>query len=229
MSTIEAVVVHSGGMDSSLCLADAVREFGTERVLSLTFSYGQRHAVEVEAARRIAHKMGVPNVVVPISCLERVTDNALMNPELSIGIGEDGAPTTLVLGRNGLMVRVAAIHAHSIGARCIYVGVIEVEEANSGYRDCSRRYMDLMQEILRLDLNDASFEIRTPVVKMTKAETMEFGYQLGVLEMLLEEAVTCYRGVVRQGCGDCPACSLRNEGIRAFAAGRPSVVLPFTV
>lgn len=218
MRTFDAIVVHSGGMDSSLCLARAIELHGADRVLSVTFIYGQRHANEVDAARRICELLGVENVRVPISCLNVVTDNALMNVDQEIGTSADGTPTTLVMGRNGLMARVAAIHAAHVRAKCIYMGVIEVEEANSGYRDCSRAYMDLVQAALRMDLGDDGFEIRTPVVKMTKAETMAFGDGMGVLEMLLEETITCYRGIARQGCGACPACDLRNEGLRQFLA-----------
>ena len=81
---ISAVVVHSGGMDSSLCLALAVREFGAEHVLSMSFEYGQRHTVELTAARRIADHFGVRNVVVPIRCLQEVTSNALMDSSIQI-------------------------------------------------------------------------------------------------------------------------------------------------
>jgi 7-cyano-7-deazaguanine synthase len=97
------------------------------------------------------------------------------------------------------------------------MGVMELEEANSGYRDCSRAYMDIIQSALRLDFSDPSFEIRTPLVMMNKKETMELGHDLGVLEYLLETTVTCYEGIQKEGCLKCPACKLRNNGLKIFS------------
>ena len=156
----------------------------------------------------------VDHTILSIDCLKEITSNALTNPAVEIKSGKE--PSTLVVGRNGLMARLAAIHAHHLGARIIYMGIIEVESANSGYRDCSRAYMDLMEEILRIDLNDPHFEIRTPLVKMTKRETLEVAAKLGSLDYLLEETITCYRGIPRMGCEECPACLLRNEGLREY-------------
>lgn len=219
----KAVVVHSGGMDSSLCLALAIRDFSPADVLSLSFDYGQRHSNEVGRAQVIAQHMGVDHAVVKLSCLAQITSNALTNSSIPITHNQGEAPSTLVVGRNGLMARLAGIHAHSLGAHCIYVGIMGLEGANSGYRDCSRAYMDLVQAALRLDFADDGFEIRTPLVHMSKAETMELGHQLGVLEYLLEKTVTCYNGIPHKGCGTCPACLLRNEGLKAFLRTHPRV------
>jgi 7-cyano-7-deazaguanine synthase len=218
----KAVVVHSGGMDSSLCLAHAIQEFGAEAVLSVTFSYLQRHSIEMERAQRICREWNVDQTILDISCLSQITENSLTRHSMDIIARPGEAPNSLVVGRNGLMARIAGIHANSLGAHAIYMGVIEVESANSGYRDCSRDYMDLMEKILRIDFDDPQFEIRTPLVKMTKAETMEFGYKMGVLEFLLENTVSCYNGLDREGCRNCPACKLRNEGIKEFVSHHPA-------
>ncbi len=217
----KAVVIHSGGMDSSLCLALAVKEFGAENVLSLSFSYGQRHSIELERAQKIATHFKVDNTVVNIDCLSQITENALTNSNLKIEHHEGSAPNTLVVGRNGLMARIAGIHADSLGANFIYMGVMELEAANSGYRDCSRSYMDIIQSALRLDFNNSTFEIRTPLVSMTKKQTMELGHSLGVLEFLLETTVTCYEGIEKEGCLKCPACKLRNQGLKIFSLEHP--------
>jgi len=224
-----AVVIHSGGMDSSICLALAVKEFGAPDVLSMSFRYGQRHSLELARAAEISARWGVDHTVVPVDCLAEITDNALTKHSMAIEHHTGAAPNTLVVGRNGLMARLGAIHAHHLGAHCIYMGVIEVESANSGYRDCSRRYMDLEQEVLRLDLDDRTFEIRTPLVSMDKKETLEEAWRLGVLEYLLERTITCYRGLPLAGCRTCPACALRNEGIQRFAEAHPDVILPYQV
>lgn len=217
-----AIVVHSGGMDSSICLAQAIQDFNASDVLALSFTYGQRHSEEIKRAQKIAAHFSVDHAIVDINCLAEITENALTNSEIQIKHEENSAPNTLVVGRNGLMARLAAIHADHLGANAIYMGVIEVESANSGYRDCSRDYMDKMQQIMRIDLDREDFEIRTPIVKMNKYETMSFAYQLGVLEFLLENTITCYEGIERYGCGNCPACKLRNEGISKFVKANPS-------
>lgn len=225
----KAIVIHSGGMDSSLCLALAIREFGADDVLSLSFSYSQRHSRELRQAEKICCEWGVDHTVINVGCLNVITDNALINREIAILHLEGQPPNTLVMGRNGLMARLGAVHAHYLGAQCIYMGVIAADGSNSGYRDCSRPYMDLKQQILRIDLDDPQFEIRTPLVMMTKKETMELAQQLGVLDYLLRETITCYEGIPRLGCSVCPACHLRNEGLLQFQEAYPSISLPYSV
>lgn len=224
----KAVVLHSGGMDSSLCLALAIQEFGRDQVLSLSIKYGQRHSTELKQALRISHDWGVDHVELPLDCLKEITHNALIDHQQPIIHQPGQAPNTLVAGRNGLMTYLAAIHAHHLGARCIYLGVIEVEQANSGYRDCSRDYMNLVQTLLRRDFDDQNFEIRTPLVNMTKKETLVLGYQLGILEYLLQETISCYEGMPYEGCQTCPACHLRNDGIREFLIEYPDFLMPYS-
>lgn len=219
----KAVVVHSGGMDSSLCLALAVKEFGAENVLSLSFNYEQRHSVELSKAREISDHFKVDHAELNLSCLGQITESALIGNAQAIEHRKGEAPNTLVVGRNGLMARLAGIHANSLGAHCIYLGVMELEAANSGYRDCSRVYMDLIQSALRMDFADPAFEIRTPIIQLTKKETMELGWKLGHLEYLLENTITCYEGIPREGCLKCPACKLRNEGLKIFSLEHPEV------
>ncbi len=223
----KAIVVHSGGMDSSLCLALAVKEFGSKEVLSLSFDYEQRHSGELERAADISVHFGVDHVELDLKCLSKITESALIGKDKAIEHKKGEAPNTLVVGRNGLMARLAGIHAHSLGAHCIYLGVMELEAANSGYRDCSRSYMDLIQSALRLDFADPKFEIRTPLVSMTKRDSMELGWKLGCLEYLLENTVTCYEGIPKEGCGKCPACKLRNEGIKIFSLEHPELKFSF--
>lgn len=223
----KAIVIHSGGMDSSLCLALAIREFGRESVLSLSFSYNQRHSIELQQAQKICSDWDVENTIINLDFLNTITDNALINNRIAIQHKIKQPPNTLVVGRNGLMARLGAIYANNLGAHIIFMGIIEVENSNSGYRDCSRVYMDLKQEILRMDLNDPLFEIRTPVVHMSKKETLELANYLGVLTYLLNETITCYEAVPHQGCTICPACLLRNEGIHQFLHDNPSFSMPY--
>jgi 7-cyano-7-deazaguanine synthase len=219
----KTVVVHSGGMDSSLCLALAAKEFAPENVLSLSFIYGQRHSAEISRARLISDYLKIDHTEIDLSFMTQITESALIGTHKKIEHKAGEAPNTLVVGRNGLMARIAAIHAQSLGASCIYLGVMELEEANSGYRDCSRSYMDLIQAALRLDFNDPNFEIRTPLVYLNKKQTMELGLSLGVLEFFLEHTITCYEGIEKEGCLKCPACKLRNQGLKIFSLEHPEV------
>ena len=220
----QAVVIHSGGMDSSICLALAAKEFGRENVLSLSFSYTQRHAPELVQAEKICRDWKIEHCLLHLDCLSKITHNALMDKTIPIvADGGDGkGPNTLVIGRNGLMAHIGGIHADSLGAHCIYMGVMELEEANSGYRDCSRLYMDLQQQLLQIDLDDPLFEIRTPLIKMTKKETMEFAAELGILTYVLKETISCYEGFPGVGCTQCPACFLRNRGIQDYLKEHPA-------
>ncbi len=223
----KVVVVHSGGMDSSLCLALAIQEFGCDQVLSLSFYYDHRHQCELTQARKICVDWQVDHVELSITCLGQITDNALTRKDQSIVHVPGQAPNTLVVGRNGLMARIAAIHAHSLGADYVDMGVMELESANSGYRDCSRKYMDLMQAILSIDLDNPYFKIRTPLVFMTKKQTMECAHEIGLLDYLLMNTITCYEGVPQQGCQICPACQLRNAGLREFLQEHANFKMPY--
>lgn len=215
----KALVVHSGGMDSSICLALAINEFQRQNVLSVSFNYSQRHSNELVQAKKICRDWGVDHIVLNLNCLEVITESALIGNKLPIEV-INATPTTLVVGRNGLMARLAGIHAHQLGAEIIYMGVLGLEGNHSGYRDCSREYMDLMEKILRLDFANPHFTIRTPLVFMTKCETLELAESLGVLDYLLEETITCYEGISHSGCKVCPACILKNDGIKEFNKNR---------
>lgn len=216
MKPKKTVVIHSGGMDSSICLALAIKEYGNDAVLSLSFSYGQRHSSELIQAKKICDTWAVDHTVIQLDCLTKITDNSLLNKSLPIEQRANQAPNSLVTGRNGLMARLGAIHADYLGANSIYMGVIGVEGSYSGYRDCSREYMDLKEQILRIDLGNPNFKIRTPLVFMSKKQTLELAQSLNVLDFLLENTISCYEGLPREGCQKCPACQLRQQGLQDF-------------
>jgi 7-cyano-7-deazaguanine synthase len=214
--TKKAIVVHSGGMDSSICLALAIHEFGKENVLSLSFSYGQRHSQELVQAAKICRDWGVEHIVHEMDIFSKINADALTNHQMPIEHQKGTFANTLVIGRNGLMVHVAGLYAAKINAQTVFMGVIGLEESNSGYRDCSREYMDLKEKILRLDLDNPQFEIRTPLVHMTKKQTLQLALELGILEYLKNETITCYEGLFHPGCQKCPACILRNDAFKSI-------------
>src|ERR1700761_777652 len=127
MKNKKTIVIHSGGMDSSICLALAIQEFGKDAVLSLTFNYAQRHSPEIQQAKKICEDWNVDHTIINLTCLNTITDNALINRLLAIEEYDHKPPNTLVLGRNGLMARLGAIHADYLGANSIYMGIIGVD------------------------------------------------------------------------------------------------------
>lgn len=220
----QAVVVLSGGMDSAICLALAVKNFSSRFVSAITFDYGQRHLLEKESAIKIAQHFQVEHVSIQLPFFSQLTSSALLDQEQSLNPSQNTStyPSTMVVGRNGLFARLGAIHAHHLHASHLYLGVLGLEAANSGYLDCSRKYFDLMEQILRIDLGTENFWIHTPLVEMTKKQTLDLAHELGELKFILENSITCYEGKKDFGCGVCAACHLRNNGIREFLNSNPN-------
>ena len=215
MRSKKALVIFSGGQDSTTCLALAVRDYGTDNVSCITFHYGQRHGLEVEVAKKIAAHFGVrDHKVVSLDWYNQITTNALLDPALTIAKDASAAcPNTVVDGRNMMFLLVAAIYAKSQGVRDIITGVCETDF--SGYPDCR----DVFIKSCNVSLNLAmayEFRVLTPLMDLTKAETWALADRLGVLEYVFENTLTCYNGVVGRGCGTCPSCLLRQRGYEAY-------------
>lgn len=214
---MKAVVVLSGGQDSAICLALAVRKHGPSDVAAITFEYGQRHALETSYARGLAEHFGIArHKVVALPFYAELTDNALMNPGLPIALEKGAsAPTTLVEGRNAFFLLAAGVWAKSLGASEIYTGVSQADY--SGYPDCREAFIKAQQEAMRLAM-EWPFEIVTPFMHMTKAQEWALAHDLGIFDLIAEKTLTCYRGIPGSGCGECPACRLRNAGLAEFLA-----------
>lgn len=214
---IKAVVVLSGGQDSALCLALAVRRHGAAAVAAITFAYGQRHAVETKFARRLAKRFGVAmHKVVKLGFYGELTTNALLDHSAPIA-RKRGAkcPTTVVEGRNAFFLLAAAVWAKSLGAQEIHVGVSEADF--SGYPDCRGAFLRAQEKAMRLAL-DWPVKVVAPFLHKTKAEEWALADRLGILELIRRETVTCYNGIPGDGCGKCPACRLRRRGYLEYLA-----------
>jgi 7-cyano-7-deazaguanine synthase len=207
-------------MDSSICLLLAAKQYGNDNVMSLGVRYQQRHKSELRAAEEIAAHYGICREVIDLPPLPGWDTSSLISHSLSIKTSV-GCPNSFVLGRNGLFLMMAAPMARNVGAHTLFIGVMEREGAQSGYPDCNRLYIDSVQTVMRLDLQDPSFSIKTPLIHMSKAETMELADSLGALEFLLQHTVSCYNGVPLLGCQECPSCRLRNEGVIEFYRKHP--------
>jgi 7-cyano-7-deazaguanine synthase len=207
----KALVVFSGGQDSTTSLVGAIQEYGKESVVCITFFYGQKHSAEVEVARKIATDLGIADhKFINLDWYNQITTNALLDSSMAISQGAGVQyPNTVVDGRNMMFLLVAAIYAKSLGIRDIITGVCETDF--SGYPDCRDVFVKSCNETLNLAM-DYQFQVITPLMHLTKAQTWEMADKMGVLEYIAQNTLTCYNGVIGRGCGECPSCKLRQRG-----------------
>ncbi|MER2038143.1 MAG: 7-cyano-7-deazaguanine synthase QueC [Solibacillus sp.] len=208
----KALVVFSGGQDSTTCLFWAMERFA--EVEAVTFDYGQRHLLEIECAKEIAKELGINHHILDMSLLNQLTPNALTREEIKVEEGDsDALPTTFVPGRNLLFLSFAGVLASQVSAKHIVTGVCETDF--SGYPDCRDIFIKSMNVTLNLSM-DYSFVIHTPLMWINKAQTWGLADQLGVFEFVRERTLTCYNGIIADGCGECPACKLRKKGLEDY-------------
>lgn len=231
LSDHRALVLFSGGQDSTTCLAWALRRFG--EVETVGFDYGQRHRVELDVRPGLRDGLGAlalggrlgPDHLLPLDALGQVSETALTR-DVEIGMAETGLPTTFVPGRNLVFLTFAAALAYRRGCRHIVLGVCETDY--SGYPDCRDDTVKAMQVALNLGL-EARLVLHTPLMWRDKAATFALAQELGgdpLLRLVVEETHSCYRGDRTHrhdwgfGCGACPACELRAAGWRRWRDGR---------
>lgn len=206
----KALVVLSGGQDSTTCLHWAIDRFGRTNVSSITFDYGQKHRIELECAREVAAAAGVANVCLPIDTFTALGGDALTDMAIPVSDEADQEtelPVTFVAGRNLIFLTFAAAHAYRHGIQHIVTGVAQTDY--SGYPDCREETMAALQRAITLGM-DREFTIHTPLMHRSKKETVELAVRLGVLEAMALTH-TCYKGL-RPPCGECQACRLRARG-----------------
>ncbi len=210
----KAIVIFSGGQDSTTCLFQAIAEYGKENVETMTFQYGQRHSIELEKAKWIAQDLGVKQTFIDTSVIKAITHNALMDENVHIEQKDNKLPNTFVDGRNALFLLYAAIYAKGQGIQDIITGVCETDF--SGYPDCRNVFIKSMNVTLNLAM-DYQFNIKTPLMYLTKAQTWQLADELGVLDYVRNYTHTCYEGV-DGGCSQCPSCILRDKGLKEYLA-----------
>jgi 7-cyano-7-deazaguanine synthase len=226
-----ALVLFSGGQDSTVCLAWALQRFA--RVETIGFDYGQRHAIELTVRPRIRERLSAFSAqwrsrlgedhVVRIDALKALSETALTR-DVAIETAESGLPTTFVPGRNLLFLSFAGALAYRRGVKHLVAGMCETDF--SGYPDCRDDTIKAMQLALNLGM-DRRFVIDTPLMWIDKAATFELAQQIGgqaLIDILLAETHTCYLGDREHrypwgfGCGECPACRLRADGFAKWKA-----------
>jgi 7-cyano-7-deazaguanine synthase len=235
MNSETAIVLFSGGQDSTVCLAWALERFS--RVETIGFDYGQRHAVELSLRARLREKMAALNSgwatclgddhLIRLDALAAISDTALTR-QTAIEIADSGLPTTFVPGRNLIFFCFAGALAYRRGARHLVAGMCETDY--SGYPDCRDDTVKAMQVALTLGL-DKRVAIHTPLMWIDKAETFALAVEIGgeaFLDLLIEDSHSCYLGDRSKrhdwgyGCGTCPACRLRAQGFAKFKTSKRS-------
>tara|TARA_Y100000588_G_scaffold366806_1_gene432901 strand:+ start:2713 stop:3444 length:732 start_codon:yes stop_codon:yes gene_type:complete len=226
----KALVLFSGGQDSTTCLAWALDQY--EEVETIGFDYQQRHAVELdcrlnvlqEIRQRIpvwSDKLGEDHLI-NISVLNEISDTALTR-EVEIALGDNGLPTTFVPGRNLVFLTFAGIVAYRRGSKHLIAGMCETDY--SGYPDCRDDTLKAFQAVMNLGM-ETRFVVHTPLMWIDKAKTWSLAEKLGgkqLVDLIIEETHTCYLGNRDQkhswgyGCGTCPACELRAKGWEIYS------------
>lgn len=213
MNKETALIVFSGGQDSTTCLFWAKKHFRS--VEALTFTYGQRHAVEVQMAEKIARKADVPWHHMDVSFIGKLGRNSLTDSSIVMDQEKpaDGPPNTFVPGRNLFFLSIAAVFARERGINHLVTGVSQTDF--SGYPDCRDAFIKSLNVTLNLGMEE-QFVIHTPLMWIDKEQTWEMADKLGVLDLVRNETLTCYNGIAGDGCGHCPACTLRREGLERY-------------
>jgi 7-cyano-7-deazaguanine synthase len=230
-----ALVLFSGGQDSTVCLAWALDRYA--RVETVGFDYGQRHAVELQCRQRVREEMVLrfpdwaprlgPDHMIDIGSFGAIGDTALTSPA-EIEMLASGLPSTFVPGRNLVFFVYAAALGYRRGLTTLVGGMCETDF--SGYPDCRDATLQALEQAIKLG-TEIPFTIETPLMRLTKADTWVLADELGgagLVELIVEETHTCYRGErgLRHewgyGCGACPACELRAKGFAAWHAARPA-------
>ncbi|ELA9339386.1 7-cyano-7-deazaguanine synthase QueC [Vibrio parahaemolyticus] len=218
----KAVVVFSGGQDSTTCLVQALKEF--DEVHAITFDYGQRHKLEIEVAQKIAKDLDVKaHKVMDVGLLNELAISSLTRDDIPVSheLQENGLPNSFVPGRNILFLTLAGIYAYQIGADTVITGVCETDF--SGYPDCRDDFVKSMNTALVKGM-DRALTIKTPLMWLNKAETWALADQYNALQLVRENTLTCYNGIIGDGCGDCPSCDLRKAGLDDYLNNKDAIM-----
>jgi len=220
MKKNSAIILLSGGQDSTTCLFWAKEKF--KKTEAISFDYGQRHRIELQSAEKIARLAGAKHHIINIKEYGYIKNSALTDKSIAVGkkdkINKD-LPSTFIPGRNILFLTVAAALAYTKKIHDIVIGVSQVDY--SGYPDCRQEFIKSMERSLSLGM-EYKIKIHTPLIKKTKKQTVELAEKLDILKYL-RYTHTCYSGK-RPGCGRCPACILRAKGFKEAGIKDPAVI-----
>jgi 7-cyano-7-deazaguanine synthase len=217
----KALVVFSGGQDSTTCLGWAKNRF--DYVETITFDYGQKHKIEIVQAKKIAELLKVPNTLLNINAFSQLNDSALINPDLDISSKHEkksNLPASFVPNRNAIFFTLAHAFAQKQKIDNIILGVNQTDRA--GYPDCREEFVVNIEKALNIG-SESDIKFHYPLINLSKSETFKLSDKEGVLDIVLNESHTCYNGNHTTkfdwgyGCGECPACLIRRDGWKEFS------------
>ncbi|UVM50029.1 7-cyano-7-deazaguanine synthase QueC [Pseudomonas sp. B21-015] len=219
----KAVIVFSGGQDSTTCLIHALQTY--DEIHCITFDYGQRHRAEIEVAQQLSAKLGVTvHKVLDVSLLNELAISSLTRDNIPVpttASSGESLPNTFVPGRNILFLTLASIYAYQVGATTVITGVCETDF--SGYPDCRDEFIKAINNAVELGM-DYKLRIETPLMWLNKSEIWALADHHGKFELIRHHTLTCYNGIKGSGCGDCDACNLRAEGFNEYFKNKSTMM-----
>jgi len=213
MKNEKAIVVFSGGQDSTTCLFWAKEKF--KEVIAVSFNYNQKHVKELECANAICEEYKIEHHTLDLGLLNQLAPNSLTRDNIDVDkeVEGDALPNSFVDGRNMLFLTFVAVLAKQRDIKHIVTGVSQSDY--SGYPDCRDVFIKSLNVTLNLSM-DYDFVVHTPLMWIDKKETWALADDLGILDLVRMKTLTCYNGVIGDGCGECPACTLRMQGLNAY-------------
>jgi len=219
----KAVIVFSGGQDSTTCLIHALPTY--DEIHCITFDYGQRHRAEIETARQLCKKLGVTaHKVLDASLLNELAISSLTRDNIPVQTANStgqSLPNTFVPGRNILFLTLASIYAYQVQAETVITGVCETDF--SGYPDCRDEFVRSLNKSIELGM-DYKLRLETPLMWLNKAETWALADYHKQLDLIRYDTLTCYNGIRGSGCGNCDACNPRAKGLHHFWENKAEVM-----
>tara|TARA_Y100000592_G_scaffold32791_1_gene52062 strand:- start:783 stop:1457 length:675 start_codon:yes stop_codon:yes gene_type:complete len=210
---MKAIVIFSGGQDSTTCLYWAINKY--KNVEAITFNYGQKHSIELEQSKIICDKENIKQTIIDISFLNTIVESALTSNGDVNKLNNKGLPSSFVPNRNQLFITMAHSYAQKVNANILVTGVCQTDY--SGYPDCRETFIKAIEWATNMGSN-SNVKIETPLMYLTKAQTFKLAEEENCLDEVIRLSHTCYNGNRSKehdwgyGCGECPACELRRKG-----------------
>ncbi|WON76185.1 7-cyano-7-deazaguanine synthase QueC [Serratia sp. UGAL515B_01] len=219
-----AVVVFSGGQDSTTCLIQALQQY--DEVHCITFDYGQRHRAEIEIAKVLSQTLGAKaHKILDVGLLNELAISSLTRSNIPIpdheSSSQEALPNTFVPGRNILFLTLASIYAYQVQAEAVITGVCETDF--SGYPDCRDEFVKALNHAMILGIG-RNIRFETPLMWLNKAETWALADYYRQMECIRHDTLTCYNGIQGDGCGKCAACHLRAKGLHQYQHNKAVVI-----
>ncbi|PPI86325.1 7-cyano-7-deazaguanine synthase QueC [Candidatus Pantoea edessiphila] len=218
-----AIVLFSGGQDSTTCLVQALHQY--DEIHCITFDYKQRHHKEIMVASQLISILKLKiHKILDITILKELAISSLTNENISVPHHQElkgELPNTFVPGRNILFLLLSSIYAYTVKAETIITGICETDF--SGYPDCRETFIKSLNKVINLGIT-SNIRFETPLMKLNKAEIWALADYWNQFLLIKEKTLTCYNGIIGNGCGYCSACHLRSNGLNVYLKDRYNIL-----